>query len=320
MPGIGHRIVVVGGAGLVGSAVARALADDGGLDVVVCDTLGPGSALKWQGLPRRLDDLWRPSDLMDRLEADWRAIDAVVVLADGPAERAGMDGDADGLFASAFHLPRQVFGFASARQKPLVWASSAHVYGAGPSTLAREPDVLAGLAPVTAFGRAHLAFDLFAARHWDGPDKPPVLTGLRLSSVYGPGEAHKGAGASLPVRALAALRAGEPVALWRSTDPGMVDGGHARDWIHADDAGRMIAALVTGGHSGFFDIGTGAATTASDVVRAASRVAGRQGQTLLVEPPAGAALHPLPPADLSALSALGIDCSTRSLDEGLAGL
>lgn len=317
MPGIGHRIVVVGGAGLVGSAVARVLADDRGLDVVVCDTLGPGGALKWQGLPRRLDDLWRPADLMGRLEADWRAIDAVVVMADSLQPQPG---DADSLFATAFHLPRQLFGFASARQKPLVWASTSHVYGSGPPVLARDPAALAALEPRTAFGRAHLAFDRFAARHWDGPDKPPVLAGLRLSSVYGRGEAHKGSGASLPVRALARVRAGLPVPIWRSTDPSMPDGGHARDWIHADDAGRMAADVVVGNHAGFFDIGTGSLTTARDVVRTAARVAGRQGQAQMVEPPADAAVQALPPADLSALAAAGIDTAARTLDQGLAGL
>jgi nucleoside-diphosphate-sugar epimerase len=318
MPVTGHRVVVVGGAGLVGSAVARALADDAGVDVVVCDRLGPAAAGKWRGLPARLDDLWQPHELMEHLERAWRSVSAVVVLADGGSEAGDADGDA--LFRTAFHLPRQLFAFASARQRPLVWASTAQVYGAGEGNLAMDPAAIAALKPLTAFGRAHQVFDLFAARQSSGPDAPPVLTGLRLGSVYGSGEGHKGAGASLPVRALAAVRAGEPVPVWRSTDPALVDGGHRRDWVQADDAGRMIAALITGGHGGFFDIGTGHCASALEVVQAAARAASRQARIAVIEPPAGAATHHLPPANLAPLAKLGIGIQARTLDDGLAGL
>jgi ADP-L-glycero-D-manno-heptose 6-epimerase len=300
----------------VGSAVARALADEGGLDVVVCDQLGPSDAGKWRGLPRRLDDLWQPHELMDHLERSWRSVSAVVVLADA----WGVSQDGDSLFRSAFHLPRQLFAFASARQRPLVWASSMQVYGHGASNLALDPAQIAALEPVTAFGRAHQAFDLFAARHGTGPDAPPVLTGLRLASVYGAGEAHKADAASLPVRALAAVRAGEPVPVWRSTDPALVDGGHRRDWVHADDAARMIAALITGGHGGLFEIGSGQTRSALEVVQAAARATSRQARIAFVEPPAGAATYSLPAADLAPLAALGITTAPRTLDDGLAGL
>lgn len=315
MPVTGHRIVVVGGAGLVGSAVARALADtDHGLDVVVCDRLGAAQDGKWRTLPSRLDDLWQPGELLARLEASWRSVAAVVVMAD-----AGEGPDADALFASLFHLRRRLYDFASARQRPLAWASSLQVYGAGPARPGADGAELAALQPLTAFGRACLAFDLFAARNRASADAPPVLAGLRLASVYGAHEQHKGSAASLPVRALAAVRAGEPVALWRSTDPAVVDGGHARDWIHADDAGALAASLVRSGAGGFFDIGSGTAVSAHEVVRAAARAAGREGRMVFTEPPPEAALL-VPPADLSALRAAGVEPLARSLDDGLAAL
>lgn len=316
MPVTGHRIVVVGGAGLIGSAVARALADaDHGLDVVVCDRLGPAQDGKWRALPARLDDLWQPDELLARLEASWRSVAAVVVMADAGAAQA----DADALFASLFHLRRRLHDFASARQRPLVWASSLQVYGAGPAQPDAGAEALAALQPLTAFGRACLAFDLFAALHRQAADAPPVLAGLRFGSVYGAHEQHKGAAASLPVRALAAVRAGEPVALWRSTDPAVVDGGHTRDWIHADDAGALAASLIRTGASGFFDIGSGSAVSAHDVVRAAARAAGREGRMVFAEPPPEAALV-VPAADLTALRAAGVEPLARSLDEGLAAL
>ncbi|MCU0882406.1 MAG: NAD-dependent epimerase/dehydratase family protein, partial [Hyphomonadaceae bacterium] len=68
MPVIGSKFVVVGGAGLVGSAVVRALSASGA-DVIVCDQV-PDS--QWHQLPPGLDDVWSPEDLWRRLEESWR--------------------------------------------------------------------------------------------------------------------------------------------------------------------------------------------------------------------------------------------------------
>lgn len=313
MPGIGRRFVIVGGAGLLGSALARALAGDGGADVVVCDTLGPEAARKWAGLPARLDDLWQPQDLMTHLDRDWRHIAGVAVLADSGA----MSGDAGAMFDTAFHLPRAVWRFAAAKQKPVLWGSSLQVHGRGPGGQAATPDAIAALQPETAFGHAKRAFDLFAARHRSSPDDPPVAIGARLGSVYAADEPHKGPAASLPARALRAARAGAPVPLWRSVSPDMADGGHSRDWVHADDAGAMLAGLMLKEADGFFDVGIGTLATGHDVARAAGQVALRQVAVGYVEPPEGAWLAG-PAADLSALAAAGIAPRTRSLVEGLA--
>jgi ADP-L-glycero-D-manno-heptose 6-epimerase len=292
--------VIVGGAGLVGSAVARALAEDGSARVVVCDALGSVASGKWANLPERMDDLWAPGDLAANLDKAWRDIACVVSMADAGHAEA----DADALYDTAWRLPRRLWDFAVARQRPIAWASTTQVHG---PTLG-------------AFAAAKAAFDRHAARRGDGPDAPPVALGLRLAAIYGRGEAHKGALASLPARALALARAGAPVPLWRSTDPAILDGGHARDWTHADDAGAAIAALVGNATAGFHDIGTGALSTATDVVRAASRVAKAQARVIHVAPPPGADAGPCPAADLSSLRAAGVTTVFRDLDAGLAAL
>lgn len=316
MAASGQVFVVVGGAGLVGSAVARALAADGASRVVVCDRLGPVSSGKWANLPARLDDLWAPDMLLAHLNTAWREIAGVLLFADA----GGEVGDADALFETAWHLPRRVWDFASAKQRPVLWASTSQVYGGGPSELSRDPNVMAEFRPASAFGRAKLAFDLFAAARGTGPHAPPTAVGVRLSSVYGKEERHKGRDASLPSRALAQVRAGAPVALWQSTHAGMTDGGHSRDWVHADDVGAAVAALALGGAAGFFDAGTGALTKATDVARAAGRVAGAQVRIGYVSAPPDACIGAVPAARLDALDQAGVAVAFRDLDHGLKSL
>jgi nucleoside-diphosphate-sugar epimerase len=308
MPVTGSKFVIVGGAGLVGSALGRELARNAGTDVVVCDRLGGADDGRWHTLPASLDDLWAPEDLAGRLDRSWRDIAGVVVLADGCSH--------SDLFETSFTLPRRLWDFAAQRQRPLYWGSSLQIYGTGGD----RDGPASSLTPVSGFGRAKQAFEVFAERHSKDADAPPVATAFRLASVYGSGESHKGSRSSLPAQALQALKAGNPVQLWRSTDPAQVDGGHARDWVHVDDAAAMMAAVMLAGLQGPFDIGSGTLTSALDVVRTAASVADTTPSVTFVEPEAGASLEQGPAADGAALKAAGINVSPRSLASGLREL
>lgn len=304
MPAQGRYYIVVGGAGLVGSAVARALMSDQSGDVIICDTFGDANAQKWQNLPSNLQDIWHPGALTANLDKAWREIAGVIMLCDaGPANT-----DVDGVFEAAFHLPRRVWDFCVAKQRPMSWASSSHVYGAGISNLSSDPKEIAAFQPVTAFGQAKRAFDLFASRQSEGPNRPPVTTGLRLSSVYGPSEAHKGEAASLPVRAMAHARAGTNLMLWENS------ADMQRDWVHVNDAAAAIAARIASESSGFYDIGTGVGTSTTELCNLVESVSGK---TLVCDwtIPAPANSISLSPADTAGLSGPFL-----SLTEGLATL
>jgi nucleoside-diphosphate-sugar epimerase len=309
MPVQGRKFVIVGGAGLVGSAVAHAVLGDHGADVVICDRLGSVNDRKWANLPPSLDDLWTPDSLLSNLDKNWREIAGVVVLADD----GHLQQDCDAMFEAAYHLPRRIWDFCVAKQRPMAWASSAHIYGAGPSHLSTKAEEIVTLKPSTAFGHAKLAFDMFAARQGTGPDTPPVWTGLRLSSVYGPSEIHKGVQASLPVRAMAAARAGTTLDLWNDSATGN------RDWVHADDAGAAIAALIAGQHAGFFDVGTGQTLMTDELIACVENVAakklrvGYDVQDSICSPS-------LTPANIRPLAEAGLSVQFRSLHEGLTTL
>jgi nucleoside-diphosphate-sugar epimerase len=314
MPLQGRKFVIVGGAGFIGSAVARHLAHDGGAEVVLCDTIGPLADGKWANLPANLADLWAPEDLMTHLERAWRDIAGILLFADAGQSQ----GDGDALFETAYHLPRRVWDYAVAKQRPIYWASSSQIYGDSASDGRADPQVIADFKPTTPFGRAKQAFDVFAATQGTGPDAPPIATGFRLSSVYGPGEGHKGQLASLPTRALHAARTRQKLKLWDLSDLG--DRAGARDWVHVEDAAQAMAQIALQGHAGFFDIGNGALCSPTQLLQTIEDLT---GQTVLVDtiaPNSLSQVSPLPAADLSGLAACGIKVAFRELAAGLKPL
>ncbi|OYU52610.1 MAG: hypothetical protein CFE27_04410 [Alphaproteobacteria bacterium PA1] len=303
MPSQGRKFIIIGGAGLIGSAVARQLAEDGSAQVIICDQLGSSASGKWANLPTKMADLWTPEDLMTHLDKAWREIAGVLCFADAGHSA----GDMDALFETSYHLPRRVWDYAVAKQRAIYWASSLQVYGDAAPSHSTAPDVVAGFQPKTAFGRAKQAFDYFAASQGTGPDAAPIATGFRLASVYGQGEGHKGALASLPSRARDHAVSERPLPIYEAS----------RDWVHADDAAKVIAQIVLHGHAGFFDVGSGALTSAAAVAKASEAATGKALAVEARPGPADAHPHQTVVADHSALEKLGIACTFRTMETGL---
>lgn len=314
---IGTKLLVVGGAGLIGGAVARALAADPGTEVVVVDRLGLESAQKWRALPDRLHDLIAPEDLDRWLAAHWRSVAGYHYFAeDNVAAR-----DADAAFASAYHGARAAWTWCAAKQRPFVFASSAQVYGSDKAGVSADPAVIASYHPLTAFGRAKQLFDLACARDSARGEAPPHWIGLRLFTAYGVGEAHKAAYRSVPFRAAVAAAEGAPAELWRSTDPRRADGTEARDYVHADDVGAAAAFLALRDQGGgFVEIGSGETAETLDVARWAFAALNRQLHVTFTDPPAVSPPAQARPADLSALYAAGYDRAMRPARDGVAAL
>ncbi|WP_284358695.1 NAD-dependent epimerase/dehydratase family protein [Candidatus Phycosocius spiralis] len=311
MPLQGRKFVIVGGAGLIGSAVARQLAEDGSADVIICDTIGPVCAEKWTCLPANLYDIWTPQDLLPHLERAWRDVGAIMLFADAGHRQ----GDGDALFETAYHLPRRLWDFAAAKQRPICWASTSQVYGDRQSDGRADPHVIATFKPTTPFGRAKQAFDLFAARQGYSPNAPPISTGFRLSSVYGAGEDHKGDWASLPTRALNAARNANKLGIWDLSSLSDVAG--ARDWVHVEDAASAIVQVTLQGHGGFFDIGSGTLYAPSQLLCSVEAMTGKPVHIDPIAPPRASQVSPLPAADLSHLEACGIKVAFCELAAGL---
>jgi ADP-L-glycero-D-manno-heptose 6-epimerase len=302
MPIQGQKYVILGGSSALGSALARALTAQHSAHIVVCDTFGDANASKWADLPVDVDDIWHPDSLLNNLDTAWREVAGVVLL----NKSSPLDLNFDALLAAHYHLPRRVWDFCVAKQRPIYWGSSAHVYGSGDSNLSRDPADVMAMAPATAIGRACQAFDVFAAKQGIGPGAPPIACGFRLSSLYATSK-------GLPSRALAHAKAGTGLGLWTGSDE------HTRDWIHVADAAHAMAHLMIAEQSGFFDIGTGIVTTNKDLI---DKVEAQAGQKLIIHKAPAPLYHArhLPAANTQALADAGVSVQFRSLEIGLADL
>jgi nucleoside-diphosphate-sugar epimerase len=310
--------LIVGGAGLVGSATARALLAESGLDVVVVDRLGPASARKWANVPAGVSDFVAPENLEPWLNKNWRDLAAIICTADAPDPD-----DADAVFAAHFTLPKLLWGWAVAKQRGFVFASSSEVYGDGACLDLTDLAAIGALKPLSARGQAQKLFEMQVVRASQTGNAPPFWTGFRVFDAYGLEEAHKGARASVPYRAVEAAKADVALSVARSWSPAMADGHHKGDFIAASDVGALIAQAVMGGKTnGILNAGTGVATPYSDIARAAFAAVGRQTQMRFTEPSVAeiATMQRHVCADVRALRAAGFERAFMPLEAGIAAM
>ena len=267
---------VTGGAGFIGSNIAAALAEDRGLDVVVCDRLREADLGKWRNIAKHpIGDFVAPEDMFDWLEKRWRDIEVVVHMA---AVSSTTEPDADKIVHANFTLSRDLFRWCADRQRRLIYASSAATYGDGAQGFDDDNgyEALAALRPLNTYGWSKALFDLFAVRQALRDYAPPQWVGLKFFNVYGPNEGHKGAMKSVAAQIWPKVEAGQAVQLFKSYRADVPDGGQARDFVYVRDAAEVVRWLSqTPDVSGVFNLGSGKARTFEDMARAVFQAAGQ---------------------------------------------
>lgn len=190
----------------------------------------------------------------------------------------------------------------SERRIPLIYASSASVYGQGQHGFADHPSGLDHLQAMNLYASSKLDFDRFALR---ADRTPPLWFGLRYFNVYGPFEAHKQGQASMAYHGFhQIIRTGE-MRLFRSTDERFGDGDQRRDFVWIDDVVKVTAELLrrclipteaqklenqlaryTGKTGCFLNVGTGKSRTWNDLAQALFAALGRPKQVTYFDMPA----------------------------------
>jgi ADP-L-glycero-D-manno-heptose 6-epimerase len=277
-------ILVTGGAGFIGSNMARAFAADG-WRVVVADWFGTGA--KWKNLAGvLLDDILRPEDTLAWLAAHHRRVEAIIHMG---AISATTEPDVDLIVERNIRTTLDLWTFCGAHDIRLVYASSAATYGDGAQGFVdnESPDYLAGLRPLNAYGWSKLAVDRkIIADVRAGRPTPPQWAGLKFFNVYGPHEAHKDDMRSVIHKIYPTAAADEAVTLFRSHDPDYVDGGQLRDFVHVDDCVGVARWLIgSPSVSGIFNVGTGTARSFADLARAVFSSLGREPKIQYVDMP-----------------------------------
>jgi ADP-L-glycero-D-manno-heptose 6-epimerase len=243
--------IVTGAAGFIGSKLVEGLNRRGITEIIAVDNLAQGE--KFRNLAGcEIADYVDQAELASTLEKYEGAVEAI--LHQGACSDT-MESDGRYMMENNYAYSRRLLEWCQEEEIPLLYASSASVYGAGPDY--REER--AAERPLNVYGYSKFLFDQGVRRMLR--DARAQVVGLRYFNVYGPNEAHKGRMASVAFHAFHQLLAEGKVKLFEGSQ-GYRDGEQRRDFIHVDDVVAVnLWFLERRGASGIYNCGTGRAQT-----------------------------------------------------------
>jgi ADP-L-glycero-D-manno-heptose 6-epimerase len=260
-------LVVTGGGGFIGSALAADLNEAGHSDLVIVDHFGDGN--KWRNIAKRdFFEIVTIEGLLPWLAQYGEKVDAIFHLGANSSTTAT---DADAIIAGNLNYTIALWRWCAGAGKPFIYASSAATYGDGSAGFDDHGGLpeFKRLRPLNLYGWSKHAFDLWAMREAEAGRAPPLWVGLKFFNVFGPNEYHKGDMMSLVAKNYAKVAAGETIRLFKSHRPDFADGEQLRDFVYVKDCtAAMLWLWRQGRENGVFNLGTGQARSFLDLMNA----------------------------------------------------
>jgi ADP-L-glycero-D-manno-heptose 6-epimerase len=319
-------LIVTGGAGFIGSNLVHELNAHGITDILVVDNFA--NVKKFPNLHGA-----RFVDYMDKRE--FRRAIAEHALGVGKVEAILHQGacsntlEDDGVYMmdNNFQYTKEVLAFAMLEGTPLVFASTAAVYGL--SGAGHFTPTLENERPLNIYGFSKLAFDHYFRNQVALGRVPITAVGLRYFNVYGPREQHKGRMASVIHHFSKQMKETGKVRLFAGTG-GYGDGEQRRDFVYVRDLARLNMFFAGIGpyapkdgegrkvYRGVVNAGSGMSRTFNDVARALMAVHGAAEIEYIPFPAdlEGRYQH-FTEADLTGLRELGCELAPTELEEGI---
>jgi ADP-L-glycero-D-manno-heptose 6-epimerase len=244
------RILVTGGAGFIGSNLAKRLENDGH-EVIVLDNFSSGHF----------------SNLID-FHGDVQATDCNIGGGGEPCARCDVIfheasitdttvTDQLKMMRNNVECFRHVLAWAARWNARVVWASSASIYGNGaaPNRITDKPN------PLNVYAYSKLVMERVAHMWAEEHSKLPII-GLRYFNVYGPGEAHKGKFASMVYQLAQQMKAGKRPRVFTA-------GEQKRDFVSIEDVIQANLLAMEVDHpplAAVFNVGCGRAHSFNQVI------------------------------------------------------
>jgi ADP-L-glycero-D-manno-heptose 6-epimerase len=312
--------IVTGAAGFIGSKLVEALNRRGITEIIAVDNLQQSERFR-NLAASEIADYLDQAEFLQKIDRFDGAVEAV--FHQGACSDT-TESDGRYMMDNNYRYSKDLLEWCQDEAVPLLYASSAAVYGAGPDF--REERRCER--PLNVYGYSKFLFDQYVRRILQS--RNAQLAGLRYFNVYGPNEAHKGRMASVAFHAFNQFTAEGRVKLFVGSG-GYGDGEQRRDFVHVDDVVAVNMWLLERRDvSGIFNCGSGRAQTFNDVASSViNAVKGTQSsaaelasQGLITYIPFPAQLvgkyQSFTQADLSRLRAAGLPGDFMSVEQGVA--
>ncbi|MEM3065453.1 MAG: NAD-dependent epimerase/dehydratase family protein [Candidatus Nitrosotenuis sp.] len=248
------RFAVTGGAGFIGHHLVNHLLEQNHTPVVI-DTLYRG---KLENLPPDVE--FHKIDIRDR------SIESVLKNTDGIFHQAALTdvqesfSKQDEYFDVNVRGTENIFKIAKKLELKVVYASSSSVYG-NPKKVPISED--SQRKPINPYGNTKLEDEFLAEKFTrDGSS----IIGLRYFNVYGKGQT--GSYAGVITKFINRLQEKKPPVIFG-------DGTQLRDFIFVNDVTQAnLAAMHCNVKSGFYNVGTGVATSIKELAEIMIRLSG----------------------------------------------
>ena len=301
--------IVTGGAGFIGSNLARKLVERGCDDVVIVDDLSDGH--KFLNIVNPIADYLDKKELPKRLQERAFAKQVKAILHQGACSET-TEWDGRYMMENNYAYSQLLLHHCIDTKTPLIYASSAAVYGASTEFV----ECAENEKPLNVYGYSKLQFDRYVRRVSKAIDSQVV--GLRYFNVYGPCEQHKGSMASVAYHFNKQAQTDGELRLFEGTG-GYADGEQLRDFVYVDDVCAVNRWFLDHAQeSGIFNTGTGKAQTFNDMANAVLAWHGK-GKIRYIPFPEhlDGAYQSYTQADLTKLRGRGCDVRFRPVEQGV---
>ena len=252
-------IIVTGGAGFIGSNIVRKLNREGRKDIIIVDDLSDGVKFKNIADCDFLDYIDK-DDFIAQIDKDNFTYTIEVIFHQGACSTT-TEWDGRFMMRNNFEYSKRLLHFCMNKKIPLIYASSAAVYGGNEIFReGREYEL-----PLNVYGFSKFQFDQYVRSCISSLSSQVV--GLRYFNVYGPRESHKGTMASVAFHCNQQLLQTGEVKLFEGSG-GYGNGEQRRDFVFVEDVAEVNSWFFHNPQAkGIFNVGAGRSQTFNEVAQ-----------------------------------------------------